>query len=407
MRSGDETKRLYDWLVDGAPGASGPVEVVARIASSLLAGGLPVARISAFVRTLHPDIMGRAFIWRPATGVEVREAPYALLQTETFKKSPVARVYSTGVELRQRLDGEGPLESQDLEVLRKEGHTDYLILPLHFTDGQIHAIGYSTMAEGGFDPDALDTLRTISRPLARIAEILALRRTATNLLSAYVGRDAGERILGGQIQRGHSETIRCVIFFSDLRGYTALSADRRPAEILQMLNQVFDCQVPAVQRHGGEVLKFMGDGMLAVFPFDESGQRDAAATCEAALAAAGEAFGALDELNAGRATREQRPLRFGLSLHLGEVAYGNIGGAGRLDFTCIGAAVNLAARIEGLTGKLEKQLLLSERFARAARSKTRVAGSFALKGVEEEQTIYELDPESNRAGQPGDKGPMS
>ncbi len=157
-----------------------------------------------------------------------------------------------------------------------------------------------------------------------------------------------------------------------------------------MLNRVFDCQVPAIERHGGQVLKFIGDGLLAIFPVDE--QRLAALVCAEAVAAAEDAFGALDGLNTERGAQGEPPLGFGLALHLGEVAYGNIGGAGRLDFTCIGAAVNLAARIEGLTGKLGRSMLLSEAFAQASTAKTRSLGSFELKGVGRVEGVYELEP---------------
>jgi adenylate cyclase len=156
-----------------------------------------------------------------------------------------------------------------------------------------------------------------------------------------------------------------------------------------LLNQLYDCQVPAVERHGGEVLKFMGDGMLAIFRVDDRGRT--AEVAREALAAAKEAFAALDVWNGDRARASEAPLRFGLALHLGDVGYGNIGGAGRLDFTCIGTAVNLASRVEGLTGKLGKRLLVTEAVAEVAGVKMRPCGSHELKGVSPNPTVYELD----------------
>ena len=380
--------KLYDWLVDGAPGASGSPEVVSGLATGLLGAGVRVARIAAFVRTLHPSVMGRAFEWRRGVAeVDVREAPYAALGSDVYRKSPVHRVTVTGAELRCRLDGDGPLEFAVLEEQRRAGLVDYLAVPLPFLSGEVHAITYATDAPGGFTDDELAALRTVTRPLSRLAEILALRRTATALLNAYVGRDAGERILRGQILRGDTESIRCVIWFSDLRGFTSLSGGARPDEIILVLNRVFDCQVPAVERHGGEVLKFMGDGMLAIFPIDAA--RPPAAVCSEALAASTEAFAALDALNAERAAAAAAPLAFGVSLHLGDIAYGNIGGAARLDFTAIGPAVNLASRIEGLTGRLGKRLLVSDAFARATTAPLRPVGTFELKGVAGAATVYE------------------
>jgi adenylate cyclase len=390
MSAPSNLQPLFDWLVDGAPGASDTASVLLRVGTEAVAAGLPLARVAAFVRTLHPSVMGDGYVWRrDAAAVEAREAPYTIVGSDEYQKSPVHRVFLTGVELRCRLDRDHPPELAVLDQLRKDGLTDYLILPLRFTDGHAHAIAYATDRTGGFDDDHLEALRQLSRPFARVVEILALRRIAASLLSAYVGRDAGERILRGQIQRGDTESIRCVIWFSDLRGFTALSSQCEPTELIRVLNQVFECQVPAVEGHGGDVLKFMGDGMLAIFPV--AAADSAAASCAAALAAFADVSAALDALNATRAAGGERRLEVGVSLHLGDVAYGNIGGATRLDFTCIGPAVNLAARIEGLTGKLSRRLLLSEAFASAASAGTRLVGRFELKGVDGAAEVHELE----------------
>ncbi|MDP2305707.1 MAG: adenylate/guanylate cyclase domain-containing protein [Pseudomonadota bacterium] len=387
-----ELRRLFDWLVDGAPGACTPDQVVGRIAESFDAGGLDIDRIAAFVRTLHPHIMGSSYVWQRETGrVDVTEAPYAVLNSEMYLGSPVGRVHLDGKEYRKRLDGDEPLGATELSF-RARGLTDYLIVPLPFTDGQVQAIAFATRVASGFTEELLDALRDLTRPLARIVEIQALRHTATNLLSAYVGRDAGERILRGNVQRGDTESVRCVVWVSDLRGFTTLSTRSEPIDVIRLLNQVFDCQVPAVDRNGGQVLKFMGDGMLAIFPIESADAESG--VCRAALCAATEAFAALDAVNKVRVTEGSAELSFGLALHLGDVAYGNIGGATRLDFTCIGPAVNLASRIEGLTGRLAKRVLLSEAFATAATfSPTALIGSFELKGVDGAPRIYEPQAE--------------
>ncbi len=382
---------LHDWLVDGAPGADGAPAVIERLGAGLLAAGVRVARIAAFVRTLHPNVMGRRFLWQRGGGaVQVREAPHAIVPSEEYIKSPVFIVTSTGQEFRRRLDVAEPIEFEILEQQRQAGFTDYLVLPLSFLSGEVHAIAYTSDVTGGFSDDEVAALRTVTRPLSRIAEILAQRRTAAALLSSYVGRDAGERILRGKILRGDTESIRCVIWFSDLRGFTTMSGTAQPTEIISVLNRVFDCQVPAVERHGGEVLKFMGDGMLAIFPVGGAGDaRTPAAVCTEALAATADAFAALDALTGERAATGAPPLLFGIALHLGDVAYGNIGGAARLDFTCIGPAVNLASRIEGLTGRLGKRLLVSDDFARASAAPLRPVGTFELKGVAGAATVHE------------------
>jgi adenylate cyclase len=383
------TETVLEWLLDGAPGATDGASLMERFANAAVAAGIRLNRAAAFLRTLHPSVMGDGYVWRSdVPGIEFREAPYTLLDTDTYRKSPVHRVFATGVEIRCRIAGEEPLEFPALEELRQDGMTDYLALPMRFTSGEVYAVAFATRAADGFSEEELGALRALARPFSRLFEIMALRRIAASLLNAYVGHNAGERILRGKIQRGDIETIRCAIWFSDLRGFTLLSAERQPPEVIAVLNEVFDCQVPAVERHGGEVLKFMGDGMLAIFPL--GADRAPAAVSEDAIAASREAFGALDALNEARAARGDARLDFGIALHLGEVAYGNIGGATRLDFTCIGSAVNMAARIQGLTSRLSKRLLLSRELAQSTPLATRPVGSFELKGVPGVTEVFEL-----------------
>lgn len=379
--------RLFDWLVDGAPGAAAPTDVVTRIGAELLDEGIALDQLTSFVATLHPDVYGRMFTWTPGGAAQVEELSYTHTQSPAFATSPLAVVARDKRELRRRLDEPGGTRDfPQLAELAAAGYTDLVVLPMVFTTGEGHAFTLATRRPSGFRDDELAAFRHVVRPLARLAEILALRRTATNLLSTYVGRNAGDRVLAGRIKKGDIEDIRAVIWFSDLRGFTQLSQRASPRVVIDALNQAFDCQVAAVDRHGGEVLKFMGDGMLAIFPIAES--IDAAAT--RAVQASRDAFTSLGALNATRAKLTEPPLRFGVALHVGEVAYGNIGGASRLDFTAIGPAVNLASRIEGLTGKLDKRVLLSEALAKACSAPTRAVGRFELKGVAGEQEVFEL-----------------
>ena len=211
-------------------------------------------------------------------------------------------------------------------------------------------------------------------------------------MTTYIGKNAGERVLAGHIRRGDTEAIHAAIWLSDMRGFTLL-ADQVPAQILiELLNDYFDCQVPAILEHGGEVLKFMGDGLLAIFPIGNN--RDPAEVCARALASAYEARRNVAALN--RSTRiELGGVRFGLALHVGDVLYGNIGGGNRLDFTCIGAAVNLAARLEKLAGKLGRVILASDEFARHCRSDFRPIGNFPFAGFAARQTVFGVCDEAN------------
>ncbi len=379
------SQNLIEWLLDGTPGATQPVEVAERIGVELTAAGVPVDRLTVFVTTLHPTVAGRQFRWRPDAGASVAELTFAVQSSAAFQASPVAVMMRERQEMRLVLDdtlvpGTYPI----LDDLRREGFTDYLSLPLIFTTGEVHAVTFATRAPGGFTGDHLALLRGVARPLARVAEIFALRRLATNLLSTYVGHDSGARILQGRIRRGDVELLRAVIWFSDLRGFTEMSSRLSPPAIIAVLNELFDCQVPAIEAHGGEVLKFIGDGLLAIFPFGS--EAEVGRRCADALAAAADAFGAL----AVRNEKADAPIRFGLALHAGEVAYGNIGGASRLDFTAIGPAVNVAARLEGLTGKLDRNVVLSSELAAHASAPLVNLGEFELKGVPGKQSVFGL-----------------
>jgi adenylate cyclase len=376
---------VIDWLIQGAPSARQPQDVLAALCDRLLACGLPLHRVAVFVTTLHPDIMGRRFLWRRGEGVAISEAEHAMIERDTYRQSPVRVVFRTAEAIRRRIAApDCPNDYEIVEELRAEGVTDYLIQALPFTNGEVHAISWTTLRPGGFSDADIAALEAIRLPLARLVEIYALRRTATTLLNTYVGRDAGERILQGRIRRGDIERIHAVIFLSDLRDFTT-SSDLLPGEaVIRLLNSYFDCLVPAIDAHGGEVLKFVGDGLLGIFPVAD----DAAAACRAALAAAGDAGAALAQTNAERAGTGEPRLRYGLALHLGDVLYGNIGSAGRLDFTTIGPAVNLTARLGTLARDLGRDLVASAAFARRCAGVLTSLGSFQLRGFREPQEIF-------------------
>jgi adenylate cyclase len=387
---GCDTVAVAGWLTDGARSASQPQEVVAQLCERLIALGIPLWRTALFVRTLHPQVIGRSVVWHADTGARVTEIGYERLAEADFLASPVAHVYSTGMPLRRRLAAAGcPADFPLLDVFRAEGITDYLASPLFFTNGEIHVATWTTRQLGGFTDAQLAGIETVVAPLARIAEVYALRSTASNLLDAYVGHQAGERILSGQIRRGDSEAIHAVIWLSDMRGFTALADALPPPRLIELLNSYFDCQVAAIVGHGGEILKFMGDGLLAIFPIGGSA-KEVQAACEAALAAAREVRTRIAASDILTALGGGDQPRFGLALHVGEVLFGNIGGGNRLDFTCIGPAVNLAARIEGLTGKTGQAILASGEFAGHCGPGMVPVGEFSLRGFGAAQVVFGL-----------------
>jgi adenylate cyclase len=382
-----EIRSLVDWLVDGARTVHQPQDLLAELCQRLVAAGLPLHRVALFVRTLHPNVMGRRFLWKPEVGVEITEAPYDFLVSDTYQKSPLPAVFRTRRAIRRRLaDPDCPRDFVILAELAAGGVTDYLVDPLEFSDGQVHAAAWTTTRAGGFADADLAALAAIRAPLARMAEIYGLRRVAATLLDTYVGRSSGERILQGRIRRGDIERIGAVLLLSDLRGFTTQS-NRLPGEqVIGLLNAYFDGLVPAIEAEGGEVLKFIGDGLLAIFPV----AADPARACAAALAAVTAARTALAEANAARQARAEPPVRYGLALHLGEVLYGNVGSATRLDFTTIGPAVNLTARLETLARDLGRELVLSAAFAAHCPDAVRSLGRFELRGFREPQEVFTL-----------------
>jgi len=382
-------KAVVDWLIDGARSAPQPQHVLTQLSERLVACGIPLWRVAVFVRTLHPNVMGRRFLWRPDAEVELTEAPFELLETEYFRDSPIARVYQTGVAIRRKLaDSDCPEDFPVLADLRAEAVTDYLASPLVFTDGAVHAVTCTTRQPGGFTDEEIAGIEAVITPLARVAEIRSLRRMASTLLDTYVGHDAGERILAGHIRRGDIEEIHAGIWLSDMRGFTALADWLPPRVLIDLLNRYFDCQVPVILEHGAEVLKFMGDGLLAIFAI----AGDETEVCKRALAAARQA-----QTNIAALASSAMPgLRFGLALHIGDVLYGNIGSGNRLDFTCIGPAVNFAARLEKLTGQLGRAILASGEFSRHCPSEFTALGEFSLAGFSAPQLVFGLEDSVQR-----------
>jgi adenylate cyclase len=391
-----ELQELKDWLIGGARSATSPASFMEETCQRLVRAGLPLWRVGVFVRTLHPEIFGRNLIWKPGAEVEIGTVDFGILDTPGFHSSPLSIVFTQGREIRAHTDDpEAAARFPIVEDMRGEGATDYIALPLPFTDGHVNASSWTTKQPGGFTDEQLSALRSVIPPLARHVEIISLRRTATMLLDTYVGNRAGERIMGGQIRRGHTETMNAAIWLSDLRGFTALS-DRLPAEtVVDILNQYFDCQVAAIRDHGGEVLKYMGDGLLAVFPIDEY-VGDEQQVCSRVLEAARESRASVEALQYPVGDVIER-FRFGVALHVGRILYGNIGGGSRLDFTCIGPAINLAARLEKLTGKLHRTVVASEGFAGICQGGWSDLGEFPVAGFSKAARVFGLTDEGVEA----------
>jgi adenylate cyclase len=388
----DELASAIAWLADGARSAARSQDVLAELCARLVDCGLPLWRVAVFVRTLHPLLMGRSFVWRPESEVVVSEAPFQLVDDATFLMSPVLRIYKTDEAIRRRLaDPDCPDDFPILAELRAEGISDYLALPLDFTNGEIHVATFTTRRPDGFSAEEIAALEAVGPPLARVAEVRALRVTAISLLNAYVGHKAGEHILAGRIRRGDVEAIHAVIWLSDMRGFTRRADTMAPAALIELLNLFYDRLVPPIEAEGGEVLKFMGDGLLAIFRIADNADADAA--CARALRAAKAAEANIAALSGDGSGEPGEALRFGVALHVGDALYGNIGAGARLDFTCIGPSVNRAARLEKIASRLGRVVVASSAFARRLPEEFVALGDFELAGFREPETVFGLRDE--------------
>ncbi|HUA52468.1 MAG TPA: adenylate/guanylate cyclase domain-containing protein [Candidatus Sulfotelmatobacter sp.] len=379
---------LRDWLIDGGRSEQDAQKMLDATCRRLVEAGVPLSRVGVFIQTLHPNVVARRFVWRPGAAVQMSEATYETAEQPEYKASPMAHVYEHGTALRRRLvDPDCPIDYPVLQEFREQGITDYLIVPLRFSDGSLHAVTFATVAPQGFDDAHVAAIDTIVIPLARVAEIRAARRTAITLLETYVGQRSGARILAGHIRRGDVETIEAAFWYSDLREFTALNEALAPHDLIVLLNEYFGAVTNAVTARGGEVLQFIGDAALAIFPVgsDTDGRRGA---CRAALDAAYNARESVAAINRGRVADGRPTIRFGIGLHVGAVSWGNVGGVDRLGLNVIGPAVNRTARLETLTKQVGLPVLLSQDFADALGVACRPVGRFTLKGVPEPQAVY-------------------
>ncbi len=381
---------VADWMLYEARELADSRTVVSELGKRLCAEGFPVFRLFVSLRTLHPQVLAIGLAWRRGEP-EATEVPraHSILESPQYLNSPIRLIFEGAPMVRRRIGaGDGALDFPILADLKVEGVTDYLALPLPFSHGRTNVISIATDRPGGFDADEIDRFAELIRPLSLVLETKETGRIADTLLETYLGRDAGRRVLSGLVKRGDGTTIAAALWYCDLRGFTRMSEAMPRDEVIAMLNDWFGTMAESVHAHGGQVLKFIGDAMLAIFPIADDLDRDRA--CHTALSAAEAALAGLDQLNEGRAEAGKPPLDMGLALHMGAVMYGNIGAPDRLDFTVIGPAVNLVSRLEGLTAGLGLRLVASTRFASPCGSRLRSIGRHALRGIAEPEEVFTL-----------------
>jgi adenylate cyclase len=391
--------QISQWIAQAGLGGQSESSILAGFCERELARGVPLARGLVLIDTLHPVYEGRAFRWTRAQK-ETTLSEYGRSDDDLgrWQRSPFYRLEQSGESLlRRRLTADEASEFGIFPDLRAAGMTDYVAMANRFTgDGTIGDIdcvysSWTTDAPQGFRDDDIAQLCSLTPFLALAVKAASLERIAGTLVETYLGRDAGRRVLQGRIARGVAERIEAVLWFSDLRGYSRISDTSRPEDIIPLLNDYADAIISAIYDKGGDVLKLIGDGMLAIFTAEDRGR-----ACRAALAAALAARRGVALLNEGRAARGLATTEMYLGLHIGSVFFGNIGSKERLDFTVIGPAVNEVSRIAAMSRSVDQPLLMSAAFAAAlgeGKSRLVSVGRYALRGVRRPQELFTIVPD--------------
>ena len=393
---------ISESIVRGALAGSDEVEILAGICERLTGAGLSLMRASVAGNLLDPTVDARGVRWMRGRGLEETfpRRDDAAAEEEWMRSPFFSLIESRQPMLRRRLDatyrrGEFPM----LDTLQSEGATDYVAFvsrvgeSLRLGEGEGIVVSWTSDAADGFTEAQIDLLAGILPVLTLTMMLRTTHRAARTLITTYLGSDAAERVLAGNIVRGRADPIRAVVWHSDLIGFTRISDAASPQTVLALLNDYAEAQVEEIEAHGGHVLKFIGDGILAIFP-----HADAALACRAALDAALALRSRIAALNGRRIASSLPVTDAHVALHLGELLYGNLGSSRRLDFTVLGPAVNEAARIEALCSSLEQTIIVSSAFAEAtgsARGLLVSLGRYAMKGVARPQELFTVDVGSN------------
>lgn len=379
----DRVRPIADWLLIEGNQLFDIDQLFAQLVDRVAKAGIPIGRVSLNLELLHPEVVGEGRVWVCGQTTGTHRLNRVDTDMSEYLHSPVHRVDETGEPYRVRLaveDTEMPL----LARLKREGFHDYFIAPIQVQDKhRSAAMSFAAKYRPFSDQDIADLTHVVAA-VSPILEARVVRNIARDLLATYLGAGAGDRVYAGQISRGDSDHIFAAILFADLRGFTRFTADNLSATVLERLNHWFDLAVDAVEAHGGEVLKFMGDGMLAIFPADMMNPREA---CGHALAAAATLDNAVTAWNEACPNGQTR-IDYGLSLHLGHVAFGNIGGKRRLDFTVVGPAVNLASRLLEVAKVLDSHFVVSTAFAGCSGRMMRSVGVHEVRGLEQPEEIF-------------------
>src|SRR5215472_6936098 len=375
---------IIEWLGGPAQHIPSLGDEFDEFAWRMLAAGFPLLRSTLQLRTLHPQYLGANFVWWRTTGRTI--SYYITHEVQDLygdDDTPVRRVLVGGQTIRRRIDvSDDKLDFPVLHDLKAEGATDYFALPIRSSFGPNYMVTYVTDRVGGFSEKEISDLTRVSQRLSLLADLRNQRRIASNILAAYLGSKTGSKVLAVQIRRGTGEEITAVLWSSDLRGFTERSDRYSGEQVITLLNALFDAQAKVIADHGGEILKFIGDGLLSIFPIESPDLISDAA--KNALAAAVQAVAEAKALGSD----DQPELKIIVALHIGTAIYGNIGAADRLDFTVIGPAVNLVSRIEAVGKALNVSIIVSDDFARSCGKPLYPLGRHVLRGLATPHELY-------------------
>lgn len=370
------TLELSRWLLEAGTATLAPEELLSGLVARLQAAGLSLFRVSIWIPTKHPELWGNQLIWNQRDGCQVLRRDHEVSTGSDYVGTPAERLHQTSAtSLRCRLDGDdASIPFAMLRRMAQEGATDYLMIA--FEPGRESPwIALACNGPGGFADEHVVLLQELAPLLSLHVRIVAAGFATRSLLEVYLGANASRRVLDGAFRRGSGIEIDAAMWFCDMRDFTVLSDHLPPADVVRLLDAYFEHIAAALEQQGGEILKFIGDAVLAIFPVGGAGPAE---PCNRALAAARQALAAVEAWSATTSV----PVRLGIGLHLGRVMYGNIGGRARLDFTVIGASVNEVCRVESLCKPLGVPLLITEEFARArGRHDLSSLGLHQLKGV--------------------------
>jgi adenylate cyclase len=378
---------VVHWLTNGTREERFLDNIFAQLCNRLQRAGIPLKRATLHILIHHPQWLGARMMW--ADGMqeaEIARVDYDVRERSEYIGSPANEIHDGATEVRENLERDRAQGRQHAvyDDMRERGLTDYVAWPLYHTLGKRHLVTFATDRPGGFEPAHIADLLKLLSALALVSEIRVKNRLARTLLETYVGAHAGDLILAGATRRGTGSTVHAAIMICDLRDFTRISDSWPRDDVIDLLNGYFDAMTGPIERHGGEILKFMGDGLLAIFPLSEK------QACGNLLHAIDEARQAMAALNQRSVEAGHDQLNYGIGVHVGDVMYGNIGSSTRLDFTVIGPAVNMASRLEALTKQLGKPVLLSRDFAEFVERDFNIenVGKHAVRGFSEPIELF-------------------